>query len=64
MTLPLCTAFVTVSAPDAYSFCASMMMSAESDVDAVPAGMPSRSRKDDGAIVFVVFENASNIRLA
>ena len=33
-----------------YSFWASMMRRAESLVEAVEAGMPSRSRKDGGAI--------------
>jgi hypothetical protein len=50
MTFPLLSAFVTVKAPLAYSFCASMMMSAESVGDAVESGMPSNWRKDFGAI--------------
>lgn len=51
ITFPLAAAFVTVRAPDTYSFWASIMMSALSDVDAVLAGMPSRSRKEEGAIL-------------
>jgi hypothetical protein len=46
MTFPLAVALVTVKAPEAYSFWASMMTSAESVDDAVLAGMPKMERKD------------------
>lgn len=46
MTLPLASALVTLRAPDAYSFCASIMIRAESEGEAVLAGMPRRERKD------------------
>jgi hypothetical protein len=51
MTFPLAAALVTVKAPDAYSFWASMMISAESDGDAVLAGMPKIDRKDCAVMV-------------
>jgi len=57
MTFPLDEALVTASAPDAYSFCASMMSSAESEVEAVLGGTPRRSRKD---FVDMIEEKAYN----
>jgi len=54
MTAPLAAALVTVSAPLAYSFWASIMRSAESGGLAVELGIARCSRKDLGAIVVVV----------
>ena len=42
---------MVLRAPEAYSFCASMMMSVESVGVAVEGGTPMRSRKDLGAIL-------------
>lgn len=56
MTFELDSTFVTLSLPFRYSFCASTIMSAESDGDAVLAGRPRMERKVGGAIVrFVDF---------
>ena len=46
MTAPEASALVTFSLPSAYSFCASMMTKAESEVDAVLGVTPKSSRKD------------------
>lgn len=46
MAAPLDAALVTFRMPLAYSFCASMIMRAESEGDAVLGGMPRSWRKD------------------
>jgi hypothetical protein len=46
-----------------YSFCASMMRRQESLVEAVEAGMPRRSRKDEGAIVFASYNGLVLMRI-
>ena len=47
MTLPLSSALVTARAPEAYSFCASMMNKTESEGEAVEAGTPRSWRNEE-----------------